>query len=758
MTVPAAPQLARLRLLGRFSATSDGEPAAPLKISSRKGIALVAYLALHPEHSVSRERLATLLWGDRPDRQARLNLRQVILALRKNFTLASHELIALDGDMVALHMDRVSVDALEFQKLSRSSQPTDLERAASLYGGAFLSELDVETDEFDDWLQGTRMRFEAEAARILGRCATLRDEAGDGVGAIDAAERRAALDLMREEWQQHLLALYARHRSAEVALAHARSFVALLRKELDVDPEPATSKLIEDIRRGAIRPVRPEPSSQPINEQGEEIPEPPAPTATAIVAATVPSQSLAPQAAVVAPAHQAAPLWRGGAEALWFVVPVSLLFAGGLFLGNSHLTSVRGELAPAEIAGVASAWLDPAPVVVLPFEAADEKSAAIAELVSDSVTDQLSRVPNLRVISRLTSHQYWQASRDIVEVGSRLNVRYAVHGSVKAAPDKWHVNVELIDVASRLQVWSDQFEQEADDQAEAVSAIANRLGRALQVGVIKYQAERGNNLPSAQPGVERLVAQGWNLLVTKSDAAGLAQAEADFSEAIRRDPDRVGAQLGLAAHHVVMLAQLMKPEREPYLGEAETLLARVLERRPGSSPAHYYLALAKILRGDPNAALDALQTSVKLNPSFAPGYALMGRVLTMLGRNEEALESIQHARGLSPRDPSLPWWDLATGLAELELGHDQAAIEWISHGVAASSDTPFAQIALASAYVLAGDRSDAELHLARFNQLTPNFTVEQRLGYFPESGRGPQLRFVAGARQLLVKPRQANSN
>jgi DNA-binding SARP family transcriptional activator len=304
MTVPPAQPLTRLRLLGRFSAMSDGEPATQLKISSRKGIALIAYLALHPEHSVSRERLATLLWGDRPDPQARLNLRQVILSLRRNFALASRELIALDGDMIGLHMDRVSVDALEFQELSRSKLSADLERAASLYGGPLLSELDVETEEFDDWLQGTRLRFEAEAARILERCANSYDEAGDGGRAIDAAERLVALDPLREDWQQCLLALYARHRGAEVALAHARAFVTFLGKELDVAPEPATTKLIEDIRRGAILPVRTEPS-QPVKGQGAEIIEPPAPIAPALVAPPAPSQLVAPQGAGAKTARKA---------------------------------------------------------------------------------------------------------------------------------------------------------------------------------------------------------------------------------------------------------------------------------------------------------------------------------------------------------------------------------------------------------------------------------------------------------------------
>src|SRR5579871_855691 len=729
-----APPPIRLRLLGRFSVVAEGDPPVTLKISSKKGIALLAYLALHPEHSVSREKLATLLWGDRPDRQARLNLRQVILSLRKTF--AETELIALDRDTVGLRMERLSVDALQFQELSRSSEPGDLARAAALYGGPLLSEMDIEPEDFAAWLRNARERFEAEAARVLESCADQNDAANQGSLAIDAAERLVALDPLREDWQRRLLRIYARYRSAEAALAHARTLTALLKKELDVEAEPSTLQLIDEIRRGAVEPVRTQPILVRLAQANADVDSD----------NNAPHDLPLPPGALETKAPRSAPLWRTRVGAFWFLTSLCVLLAGALWLGNPGLASLHAGLSPAEVVSIANAPLSLAPVVVLPFEAADKGDGAIAELVSDDVIDELRRVPNLRVISRLTSHQYWQTSRDIVDVGRRLKVRYAVHGSVKSEEGKWRINVELIDVTSRLQIWSDRFDQSSSDSAEAATMIASELGQGLQVAVLNDQAERSNNLPSSETGVEALTAKGWKLLVSDTSAEELARAEADFSEALRRDPDHVGAMLGLAAHHLISLGLLVIPQQEPYLGEAETLLARVLERRPGSSPAHYYLGLAEMFRGDLGAALKSLQKSVELNPSFAPGYAMMGRVMTLLGQNEGALQSIQHARSLSPKDPALPLWDLGTGLAELELGHDQAAIEWISHGVVANPENPFAQISLAAAYALAGDQANADLHVERFRQLTPNFTNEQRLNYFPDHWPDHPQRFMTSAR------------
>jgi DNA-binding SARP family transcriptional activator/TolB-like protein len=496
-----APPLIKLRLLGRFSATADGEPPLQLKISSKKGIALLAYLALHPEHSVSREKLATLLWGDRQDRQARLSLRQVILSLRKTF--AESELIALDGDVVGLRMDRVRVDALEFQKLTRSTDLADLDRAAALYVGPFLNELESGSEDFAAWLETVRSRFEAEAARVLESCADRRDLLDQGDLAVDASERLVALDPLREDWQRRLLRVSARHRGGEVALVHAKKLVALLKKELDVEPESSTSELIEEIRRGAIEPAR---QAQAVALLAEGCGEPVAPAALLSDAMTngrsTAGDFFAPSDVVAPQRHWPESLWRAGIGALWFAGPVGVLFAGALLLGNPQLTPVRRMLSSNDVVGTVSARLEPAPVVVLPFEADDKQDDAIAKLVSDNVIDQLSRVPNLRVISRLTSHQFWQASDDIVEVGNRLNVRYAVHGRVKAERDKWRVNVELIDIASRLQIWSDQFDQGSPDRPEDAGMIASLLGRAVQVAVIRQQADRANSLPSAKPGID----------------------------------------------------------------------------------------------------------------------------------------------------------------------------------------------------------------------------------------------------------------
>src|SRR5262249_59717082 len=110
-----------------------GRPMA-LGLRSKKARALLAYLAMKPDWRASREELATLLWGDTSDAQARHSLRQCLLSLRQDLHLAP-DLFDLGRDTVELRAQALSVDVRELAALAVSGEPGDLDRAAALWRG-----------------------------------------------------------------------------------------------------------------------------------------------------------------------------------------------------------------------------------------------------------------------------------------------------------------------------------------------------------------------------------------------------------------------------------------------------------------------------------------------------------------------------------------------------------------------------------------------------------------------------------------------
>ena len=210
---------------------------------------------MQANYSESRERLATLLWSDRYDKQARQNLRQALAALRRELDPINPDLLKIDRDSVSLDTAHLVVDAREFLDAARSDDVTDLERAIQSYAGPFLDGLDIDAEGFSDWVRGQCATVSASAVRVFERYAEREDVAGHGAQAISAAERLVSLEPLRESSQRLLLRLLARHRDRDAARAHAASFTRLLRAELDADPEPETASLIEAIDRGEIAPA-----------------------------------------------------------------------------------------------------------------------------------------------------------------------------------------------------------------------------------------------------------------------------------------------------------------------------------------------------------------------------------------------------------------------------------------------------------------------------------------------------------------------
>jgi DNA-binding SARP family transcriptional activator len=239
-----------LRLLGRFTLTTDAGLAAPIRLAGGKTGALLAILAMSPDQAASREELAALLWDDRNDRQARHSLRQALLSLRRQ--LNGSETLATEGGVVRLRPDAWRVDATRFEELSRSSRIEDILAAAPLFRGDFLAGFDLDQEAFHEWAQGQRHRMQMAAVRLCE--AALAAPLPGGEAAVAVAELLVAIDPLREDWQRLALRLYARCRGRHEALTQARAYAALLRRELGVEPEPATAALIGEIERGAAAP------------------------------------------------------------------------------------------------------------------------------------------------------------------------------------------------------------------------------------------------------------------------------------------------------------------------------------------------------------------------------------------------------------------------------------------------------------------------------------------------------------------------
>jgi DNA-binding SARP family transcriptional activator/TolB-like protein len=743
------------RLLGQATVALESDA---VRVSGQKGLALLIYLAVHAGQSISRGVLADLLWSDRGDAAARQNLRQTILTLRRDLGPEHADLLQVDDRSLALAPQQIEVDAGRFAEFATSKDPAGRLRCLDFGWGSFLDGFVVGAEGFDDWVVAERHRLDALAIRTFAALAVELDAAKDGERAIAAMERLVAIDPGDEERHRRLLAFEARYRGPDAALACAKSLAALLRRELDAEPEAATRALIEDIERAA--------RTQPLCGEG-----PARPPAAPIIAAAAPSTIPAIVARPDAPAgSRSMRRWALAAAVLIVTAGTGAMALRHFLVGDlkasrapdaavSHEPSANVSWrsppfgAQAETAAHAAALI---PIVVLPFTADAEGSLPLADEITDDLINFLSRINRLRVISRNTSALYKGKPVDPAALAAELGVRYAVEGSVRWVGDHPRVNVELTDTASRLTVWSDQIPVEPGDRHAAENDIVIRISRALQVETLALEVARAGPKPSQ---AYQIIDKGWITLARGSGKRDLLKkAKTLFEQALARDPDSLEARVGIAAYDVDIVSEVLTGDPKSHTDEALKLLRAVIAQDPRSARAHYYLGRARRNADDFEGALMSFERAIELNQSYTLAHAQAGLTLMFLRQPAAALEHIRYAIRLSPRDSSLPYWLRFAAEAELDLGRDRDALSDVGRSLEMAPQQLRAWALLAAAQTLSGNTAAADRAVANVRRIGAQYSDDQLLAQLGRLARLGPNRLHDGLQRALARSSRTASH
>lgn len=270
-------------LFGPLQVSLDGEPITSFE--SDKVRALLAYLALESEAPQRREKLVGLLWPNRPQRAARMNLRHALTNLRTAigdrqatppFLLISRQTIQFNRASDAW------VDAIAFSRLLRAN-PTraadpqtiqHLEEAADLYRGDLLEGFSLRgCPAFEEWalFEGERLRRLVLSA--LHRLTQWYKQQGRAERALEYAWRQVELDPWRESACRQVMRLLAHLGQRGAALAQYETCRRALELELGVEPAAETTRLYQRIRDGTVET----PAAIPAAARGREpVAKPPA--------------------------------------------------------------------------------------------------------------------------------------------------------------------------------------------------------------------------------------------------------------------------------------------------------------------------------------------------------------------------------------------------------------------------------------------------------------------------------------------------
>jgi adenylate cyclase len=393
----------------------------------------------------------------------------------------------------------------------------------------------------------------------------------------------------------------------------------------------------------------------------------------------------------------------------------------------------------------------PSSIIVPPFEnfSDDPNQEYFADGVSSDLTTELSRLPGMFVIAHATTRTLTGKDIDPRQIGRKLNVRYLLEGSVRQTGEQMRINVQLVDTATGASVWAERFERERDQLHAWEDEVIGRIAMTLYFRLTWLEGDRALRERGDDPEAYDLTTRGWALVYKSNKREAYHTARPLFEQALEKDPRAVNAMVGIGWTAAVSVLDGWSAAPAEDLATAESAVAQALALDPNHFIAHHVRGLTHRLRQRSQAAHDAFQTAVALNPNFASAYAQLGATALELGRPEETVAAIERAIRLSPRDPNLGRWLAYAGMAELHLGRYDEAVSWLARALETGTPVARHHAYLAAALALAGRGDEAQTALAGFKQINSSATIARLRGQALSTDPGfvaQQERFFEGLR------------
>jgi len=387
-------------------------------------------------------------------------------------------------------------------------------------------------------------------------------------------------------------------------------------------------------------------------------------------------------------------------------------------------------------------------IAVLPFRSLSDSKED--EYFSDGTTEdiitQLSKIGDLRVISRTSIMRYKNTDKGIPEIGQELGVSTILEGSVRRAGERVRIVAQLLDVRTDEHMWAETYDREMKDVFAIQSEVAEKIANALGAKLSRAEKERIEKKPTENLEAYNYYLKGrfyWN----KRRAGDFETAIDYFKKAIDADPTYALAYAGLASTYVVLPDHTSSSPNE-VMPKAEAAAKKALELDASLAEPHAVLGMIKaVFEWDFVSAEKEYKLAIELDPSYPTAHHWYCLLLADSGRMDEAWKEINKALELDPLsliinvvagvgsyvarrydeaveklrktlelDPNFVPALVNLGRTYVVQGKFDEAVAELGRVKATAGETPQLQALLAMAHAGAGRKSDAEKILSELIQ------------------------------------------
>jgi TolB-like protein/Flp pilus assembly protein TadD len=267
--------------------------------------------------------------------------------------------------------------------------------------------------------------------------------------------------------------------------------------------------------------------------------------------------------------------------------------------------------------------------------------------ISEALITKLGSIRQIIVRSNSSVVSQTGVRQDPLQMGKKLGIDFFLEGWVQKADNRIRVTIQMIDVNDGSSVWSGKFDALFTDIFEVQDTISEQVTRALMLRLSGEERKQLTKRHTENSEAYRAYLKGryfWN----KRLVDDLERACEHFRLATEIDPDYALAYVGLAdCYNMLSFFSGFSPKE--FYPRAREAVARARELDDESAEAHASLALVEMM-SDWNweAAEEGFKHAIKLNPTYTPARQWYAKLLTALGRHEEALAQIRQAQNLDP--------------------------------------------------------------------------------------------------------------
>ena len=372
----------------------------------------------------------------------------------------------------------------------------------------------------------------------------------------------------------------------------------------------------------------------------------------------------------------------------------------------------NGVIALILVVGVALTYLmvrgshaaDRKSIAVLPFKNlnADEDSEFFSDGITEDIINQLSRIRDLRVMSRPAVMRYKKSDKTLLEIGKELNVATILTGTVRRQGDQLRISAALIDASNEQQIWGDTYEKTMTQVFEIQSAVARQIASTLQTSLtadeVKGAAKQQTG--SVEAYTYYLKGREYYYRYHKEDNENSIKL---FKKALDLDPNYALAYAGLGDAYGQRSQRFGFPSTWIDSSIASGQHAVTLD--PTLAEGYKALALGYTQLGKENLAIENNKKAVEFNPSYYPAVANLGSSYETIGKPDEALPWAKKAISINPTNPVTM---ALLGGIYFDLGEDAKAHTYFDRALALQPDLTNAHQGLASLEFLSGQIEQAK--------------------------------------------------